>query len=46
MRRKDKEIKDIGEIEFIINKSKVCRIALSDNDSPYIVPVCFGYNPC
>jgi nitroimidazol reductase NimA-like FMN-containing flavoprotein (pyridoxamine 5'-phosphate oxidase superfamily) len=43
MRRKDKEIKDIEEIESIINKSKVCRIALSENNSPYIVPVCFGY---
>lgn len=43
MRRKDKEIKDMEEIESIINKSNVCRIALSENDSPYIVPVCFGY---
>jgi len=44
MRRKDKEIKDNKEIESIINKSNVCRIALSENNSPYIVPVCFGYN--
>lgn len=43
MRRKDKEINDIKEIESIINKSNVCRIALSENNSPYIVPVCFGY---
>ncbi len=43
MRRKDKEIKDIKEIESIINKSNVCRIALSENNSPYIIPVCFGY---
>ncbi|MCZ7402012.1 MAG: pyridoxamine 5'-phosphate oxidase family protein [Candidatus Methanoperedens sp.] len=43
MRRKDKEIKDIKEIESIISKSNVCRIALSENNSPYIVPVCFGY---
>ena len=43
MRRKDKEIKDIVEIESIINKSNVCRIALSEDNSPYIVPVCFGY---
>jgi len=43
MRRKDKEIKDIKEIESIIEKSNVCRIALSENNSPYIVPVCFGY---
>lgn len=43
MRRKDKEIKDTKEIESIINRSDVCRIALCENNSPYIVPVCFGY---
>ncbi|MFA4936465.1 MAG: pyridoxamine 5'-phosphate oxidase family protein [Candidatus Methanoperedens sp.] len=43
MRRKDKEIKDKKEIESIISRSDVCRIALSENNSPYIVPVCFGY---
>lgn len=43
MRRKDKEIKDRKEIESIISKFDVCRIALCENNSPYIVPVCFGY---
>ena len=43
MRRKDKEITDIKSIEKIIQKSKVCRLGLSLNDTPYIVPVCFGY---
>jgi len=43
MRRIDKEIKNIEEIESIIEKSNVCRFALSENNSPYIVPVCFGY---
>jgi len=43
MRRKDKEIKDNKEIESNIGKSNVCRIALCENNSPYIVPVCFGY---
>ncbi len=43
MRRKDKEIKDTREIESIITRSAVCRIALCDNNSPYIIPVCFGY---
>jgi nitroimidazol reductase NimA-like FMN-containing flavoprotein (pyridoxamine 5'-phosphate oxidase superfamily) len=43
MRRKDKEIKDKKEIESIINISDICRIALSEKNSPYIVPVCFGY---
>ncbi len=43
MRRKDKEIKDTREMESIINRSDVCRIALCENNSPYIVPVYFGY---
>ncbi len=43
MRRNDKEIKDTREMESIINRSDVCRIALCENNSPYIVPVCFGY---
>ena len=43
MRRKDKEITDIGEIESIIRKSLVCRLGLADDGSPYIVPLCFGY---
>ena len=43
MRRKDKEITDINEIEGIIRKAVCCRIGLVDNDEPYVVPVCFGY---
>lgn len=41
--RKDKEIKDKIVIESIIKKATVCRIALSENNIPYIVPLCFGY---
>ncbi len=44
MRRKDKEIEDAKEIESIISRSDVCRIALCENNSPYIVPMCFGYS--
>ncbi len=43
MRRKDKEIKDKAEIESIIKRATVCRIGLSENNMPYIVPVNFGY---
>ena len=43
MRKKDKEITDIKEIERIIKKAIHCRIGLVDNDEPYVVPVCFGY---
>ena len=43
MRRKEKEITDINEIESIIQKSQVCRLAVADEGLPYIVPLCFGY---
>ncbi len=43
MRRKDKEITDIDEIERIIKKAIRCRIGLVDSDEPYVVPVSFGY---
>jgi uncharacterized protein len=44
MRRKDKEITDKKIIEEIINKSQICRIALHDQEYPYIVPFNFGYH--
>lgn len=43
MRRAEKEIKDIAEIERILNEAMVCRIALVDGESPYIIPMFFGY---
>ena len=43
MRRSDKEIKDKSCIEWILKKAPVCRIALSDNGNPYIVPMNFGF---
>ena len=43
MRRKEREIKDKNEIESVIERATVCRIALSDNNVPYIVPLNFGY---
>ena len=43
MRRKEKEITEIGDIEKIIKKALCCRIGLVDDDEPYIVPVSFGY---
>ena len=43
MRRKDKEITDRNEIESVIEKSRVCRLAMIDEAGPYIVPLCFGF---
>ena len=43
MRRKEKEIKDKKEIISIIQKAKICRIGLLENNKPYIFPMNFGY---
>ena len=43
MRRKEKQITDIAEIENIIQRCPVCRLGLSDGTEPYVVPVNFGY---
>ncbi len=44
MRRKDKEIQDQGDISQVIRKCQVCRLGLSQDNMPYIVPVSFGYD--
>ena len=43
MRRKDREISDLGEMESIIHRADVCRLAFCDGGIPYVVPLCFGY---
>ena len=43
MRRKEREITDRVAIEEIIRQSFVCRLAMSEDNIPYIVPLCFGY---
>ena len=43
MRRKDKEITDIYGKMAIIAKCKVCRLGLSDNNYPYVIPLNYGY---
>lgn len=44
MRRKDQEITERSEIDEIISKSQVFRLAMVDGDKPYIVPLCLGYD--
>ncbi|MDR1835746.1 MAG: pyridoxamine 5'-phosphate oxidase family protein [Fusobacteriaceae bacterium] len=43
MRRKDRQITEVGEILAILNQCKVCRLAMVDEGTPYIVPLNFGY---
>jgi nitroimidazol reductase NimA-like FMN-containing flavoprotein (pyridoxamine 5'-phosphate oxidase superfamily) len=44
MRKKEREISDMLEIESIIKRSDVCRIAFTDSDIPYIVTMNFGFS--
>jgi len=43
MRRKEKEIKDLAEIEAVLRSAQVCRLGLCDKGIPYVVPLCYGY---
>lgn len=43
MRRKDREITDIGEILQIVDRAKILHLGLFDGEYPYIVPLHFGY---
>ena len=43
MRRKDKEITDIDDKMAVIAKCKVCRLGLSENNYPYVIPLNYGY---
>jgi nitroimidazol reductase NimA-like FMN-containing flavoprotein (pyridoxamine 5'-phosphate oxidase superfamily) len=43
MRRADREILNFNEVEEIIRKADVCRIAIANDNFPYIVTMNFGY---
>ena len=43
MRKREKLVSDTGEIEEILKRAEVLRVAFSKDDRPYIVPVNFGY---
>jgi uncharacterized protein len=43
MRRKEKEIAHREPLEEVLQKALICRLAMSDNDQPYVIPLNFGY---
>lgn len=46
MRRKEREVSEIGQLRKILDACEVCRIALAGEEepfTPYIVPLNFGY---
>jgi nitroimidazol reductase NimA-like FMN-containing flavoprotein (pyridoxamine 5'-phosphate oxidase superfamily) len=44
MRRKDREVTDIEDKLAIIRRCKVLRLALAEQNQPYIVPMNFGFD--
>jgi uncharacterized protein len=44
MRRSEREITDRRAIDAIIRRCRVCRLGLSVDDQPYVVPLNFGYD--
>ena len=43
MRRRDRQVADMEEIRGILSRCDVCRLALYDEDGPYILPLNFGF---
>lgn len=43
MRRTQQEITDTHQIEKILQESQICRLAMVDEDKPYMVPLNYGY---
>lgn len=44
MRRKEKQITDQNLLLEILRNNTICRVALSDNNNPYIIPMNYGYD--
>ena len=43
MRRKDRELTNMADIEAVLKKAFVCHLGLADGDQPYVVPMNYGY---
>lgn len=44
MRRNERKVTDIAEIKAFLDECKVCRVAFSGEDAPYIVPMNMAYD--
>jgi hypothetical protein len=43
MRRSDKQITDIADLEAILHSAQICHLSMVDEGKPYVVPLNFGY---
>ncbi|PKN39338.1 MAG: pyridoxamine 5'-phosphate oxidase family protein [Deltaproteobacteria bacterium HGW-Deltaproteobacteria-2] len=46
MRKKEREITDRKAIDGIIERCRVCHLAMCDDKQPYVIPLHFGYDGC
>ena len=42
MRRAERQVRDLGAIQKIVQQCKVCRLAMADEEGLYIVPMSPG----
>ena len=43
MRRKDREVTDMGRIIAILDQARIVHLGLIDGEAPYVVPLHYGY---
>ena len=43
MNRQERQTEDFNRILQVLDECRVCRIALNDENAPYIVPLSYGY---
>ncbi|MCK5067413.1 MAG: pyridoxamine 5'-phosphate oxidase family protein [Bacteroidales bacterium] len=43
MRKSNQEIRDPGILEEILSGARICRVAMTDGEMPYILPLNYGY---
>ena len=43
MRRKDREVKERDEILAIVNRGRICHLAMCADGEPYVIPMLYGY---
>jgi nitroimidazol reductase NimA-like FMN-containing flavoprotein (pyridoxamine 5'-phosphate oxidase superfamily) len=43
LRRSDRELTDRADIDDVINRARICHLALCKNNVPYAVPMNYGY---
>ena len=43
MRRSDREVNDIKQLQKILNECKVCHVAMVDEGYPYVIPLNYAY---